>query len=439
MQTRSGERAFRNYWLRRLEKKKHLFVNKDKAPRLFWGPEPLLNNKYWSLAMREAGYVSHTVMKEFYSSINKKEDFDIYFGEIQNTFQSVILPRRIQKVHYKLYLLEYLLLNYDIFTFPFTGLIFSQPELRDFEVSVLKMLGKKIVIIPYGGDAYMYSRMRSTTMQQALLFSYPDAAKKEKEIESNVRFWQKHADATIVDLMTDGISRWDVLPCNILVIDHALWQPKINYNDHDGTNGIVNVVHSPNHRGFKGSEFAIEAIRQLQAEGLKINFILLERVQNDEVKRILREEADILIEQLVLGYALSGIEGMASGVAVISNLEIEEYHRILRRYSYLNECPIVSATPETIKERLNVLIRNPKLRRELGIAGRKFTQKYHSNSTAQFVFSNMYDKIWYNKDVDLMNLFHPLKPESFNNKSEKIEHPLIENKIPEQLLKTLSH
>ena len=37
-----------------------------------------------------------------------------------------------------------------------------------------------------------------------------------------------------------------------------------------------------------------------------------------------------------------------------------------------------------------------------------------------------------------MNMFHPLNPDSYNNQSPKIEHPLFENKIPEALLNTLN-
>ena len=132
------------------------------------------------------------------------------------------------------------------------------------------------------------------------------------------------------------------------------------------------------------------------------------------------------------------MEGMAHGVPVLSNLSDENYTRAFRRYSYLNECPILTSTPESIKEDLRILIKNPALRKDIGIASRKYVEKYHSNKTAQYVFTKVYDKIWYNKEVDLMNMFHPLNPDSYNNQSPKIEHPLIENKIPKVLLNTLN-
>ena len=45
---------------------------------------------------------------------------------------------------------------------------------------------------------------------------------------------------------------------------------------------------------------------------------------------------------------LSAVEGMASGLAVLSNLDDETHTRLFRRYSFLNECPILSTTPGTL-------------------------------------------------------------------------------------------
>jgi hypothetical protein len=77
------------------------------------------------------------------------------------------------------------------------------------------------------------------------------------------------------------------------------------------------------------------------------------------------------------------------------------------------------------------LVLNPDLRKEIGKASRKYAEKYHSNKAAQYMFERIYDKVWYKKEIDLMNLYHPLNPESYNNQSPKIEHPLIENKLPD--------
>jgi glycosyltransferase involved in cell wall biosynthesis len=164
---------------------------------------------------------------------------------------------------------------------------------------------------------------------------------------------------------------------------------------------------------------------------------LIENKTNEEVLNVLNTKADILVEQLVMGYGLSAIEGMSAGIPVLTNLDDEHYTRVFRRYSYLNECPILSVTPENIEEKIKILVLNPKLRRKLGTASREYVKKYHSYESAKYMFNRVYEKIWFNKDVDLMNMYHPLHPDSYNNKTPLVKHPLVENKIPDELMQGL--
>lgn len=196
----------------------------------------------------------------------------------------------------------------------------------------------------------------------------------------------------------------------------------------DGISGTVNIVHSPNHRGFKGSEFILEAVKELQNEGLKIKLILLEKMQNSEVKKILQEQTDILVEQLIAtGHGMNGLEGLASGLPVISNLEDDSYMLPFRRWSYFDECPLVSATPENITDVLKRLVTQPELRLSLGEAGRKYVEKYHGLDSCQYVFGEIINKLKGERE-SLINLFHPLLGD-YNQRSPKITHPLKNSRI----------
>jgi len=140
-------------------------------------------------------------------------------------------------------------------------------------------------------------------------------------------------------------------------------------------------------------------------------------------------EMDILAEQFIASiYALSGIEGMACGLPVLVNLESEPHTRPFRRYSYLDECPAVSTSPETITANLRRLVTDPALRETLGRAGREYVEKYHSFSTAQYMFGAIYRKILDGDDVDLMRLFHPLTS-PYVTATPRIVHPLIESHL----------
>ena len=410
--------------------KKHSKVKKVDKPRLFWGTVPIINNKYFSKAMKDFGYESSTVMSGFFDSINDKSDFDIYTDLIIK--KKTLLPQFIKHLFKDFILLDYALTYYDVFHVSYIGLFLQNTQYRFSEAQILKKCNKKVIMLPFGSDFYMYSKILNSSLRHVLLMSYPNHGKNENEITSRVNYWQLHADFVVGSFMIDGASRWDNLPVNYITIDTAKWEFKNNFSEYDGHNGAVNIVHTPNHRGFKGTSFIINAIEELQKEGLKINLILLEKVKNTEVQRIFKEKADILVEQIIaIGYAVSAMEGLSTGLPVLSNLEDENYTELLRRFSYLNECPILSTTPETVKRNLRQMIENPHLREELGLAGRKYAEKYHSLKTSQYMFSKIYDKIWYDKEVDLMNMYHPLMPDSYNNQSPKIKHPLVNNNLPQ--------
>ncbi|MGQ0761918.1 MAG: glycosyltransferase family protein [Acidobacteriota bacterium] len=368
-------------------------------------------------------------MFSYQSRINQPEDFDLDICKLLN-----LRLRPLQKI-YEYWLAPYVafvyaLANFDIFHHSFKGGFLGVTPLWRLEAGLLKFAQKKVIIIVIGYDAYLYSRILDVSLRHVLMTSRPEEAKMEKQIQERINYWVKAADVINVSTIIDGIGRWDLLPYSILSIDTALWKPKHRYSMNDGSSGIVKLMHSPNNRIYKGTEFLLDAVEALKIEGLKLELILIEGKQNDELRRIMLDEADILAEQFIApSYGLTGVEGMACGLPVLANLGNDLYNRLFRRYSYLNECPILSTSPETLKENLRVLVTNPQLREELGRAGRKYVEKYHSEDTAQYLFGAIYDKIWYNKNVDLMNLFHPLKSE-YNRRKPLVQHPLVDSKLP---------
>lgn len=398
-------------------------INSKKGnKKVIFGTTPILNNKYWSDSLKNIDIDSETLMKTYFGNINKKDDYDKYFDDV---IPKILRKKYIKEVAYLFFVWLYIIKNAKVFVMPFSGVVFHKYFWK-FEYLLFKFNGIKTIVIPYGADAYMYSRIKEVSLQNALLISYPDASKNEKEIERKVFFWSKYADIVSGGyIVCDGMPRWDIaIPQNI-IIDTRKWTKKKIYSTNDGSNGVVKILHTPNHRGFKGTEYLIKAIDELKEEGLEIELVLLEKVPNTMVRELM-QEVDILAEQFIApGYALSGMEGMASGLPVLSNLDYEDYVKIFRRYSFLNECPILSTTPETLKDNLHLLVTNPELRKELGELCRKYAEKYHSYEMAQYLFSHIFRKLD-GEDIDLMNLFHPLKSEYVTN--NYIKTPLVNNR-----------
>jgi glycosyltransferase involved in cell wall biosynthesis len=400
-------------------------LSRQEKRLLLWGPIPIINNKYWSAAMGRAGWASKTLMVSHYSSINRAEDFDLYFDDLVRWLRPKALRTALAPLVAHLYVTRHA----RAIHIPFSGGPLASTPLWRLEAHLYRLSGVRTVVVPYGADIFRYSQIPDPAVRQALMLSYPDAGREETSVANRVHYWVRHADAIVVGFTLEGIGRWDVPAGNMVCIDLDAWKPKGSYSAADGRSEPVKVLHAPNHRGAKGTEFLVAAVEELKREGLAVDLVLVERVQNEEVRRLM-QDVDILADQFVLpGYGLGSIEGMATGLPVMANLALESYTRIFRRYSYLNECPILSTTPETLKEDLSVLIRNPALRRALGAAGREYVEKYHSDTAAQYLFGSIYRKLFDDEGVDLMNLFHPLKS-SYNCAKPRVAHPLVENRLP---------
>jgi len=402
-----------------------LLQRRTRRSMLVWGPDPVISNKYWSAAMKQAGWDSRTLMKTYYPAINRREDFDVYFEDLA----SCIRPRRFAAAIAPLFAHLYVVRHAAVAHIPISGGPLGRTPIWRFEAHLLRLAGVRTVVLPYGADGFMYSMIPDLTVRHALMLSYPGAGRDEAQVARRVRYWTRHADAMVLGFVSEGMGRWEVVQGSKACIDVDQWKAKPDYPATNGTNGTVQILHAPNHRGAKGTEFLIHAVAQLKEEGLAIELILAEKRQNEELRELM-QHGDILADQLVLpGYGMAAIEGMASGLPVISNLELDAYTRIFRRYSFLDECPIIAASPETIKRNLRILIRNPSLRRELGRAGRTYVEKYHSYATAQYLFGAIYRKLLDGEDVDLMNLFHPLKS-PYGRGMPRVKHPLVENRLP---------
>ena len=106
---------------------------------------------------------------------------------------------------------------------------------------------------------------------------------------------------------------------------------------------------------------------------------LVQGMEHKDLINLLKDKADILIDQLIFnGYAMSAIEGMAAGIPVISNLENSDTVTFFKRFSFLKECPIYSANPESIEDKLEELIKSEALRKEIGEKGKLYVEKFHS-------------------------------------------------------------
>lgn len=374
----------------------------SKKPRLVWGPVPIINNKYWSNALRESGFASDTLMQSYYA-INKRDDFDYLYEDfcnLGNRYLNFLFQPFIVYLH--------VLTKYDIAHISFHGGFLQKTALKYMETFLYKLAKMKLVVIPYGSDYLIYSKLEDPNLKHVLLTNYPESGRKEKVIVRQVSHYSRYADFILAGFRLEHLGRWDMTPSSFLTIDTQEWKCDRQFSDANGKNKPVKIIHAPNHRGFKGTEFLVKAIDSLIKEGYKIDFKLIENMSNEEVKTHM-QNADILAEQFVAkGHGLNAVEGMALSLPVLANLTDTTLFDFFRNYSHYKECPIVAANVMNLKEQLVLLIESPILREELGLKGRSYVEKYHGKIRAQLMFSKIYEKIWDNSAIDLINYFHPI-------------------------------
>lgn len=397
-------------------------------PRIVFGCDPLLNNKYWSAALEENGFESSSISADLFYFSNV-DDFDKVLSPTSGR-----LPLSIRRMiqYWRIFInLAKSIYLYEVFVISCNGYaLHFLPFLKigyRLEYMLLKIARKKIIVIPFGADAYIGNRIRSTEFGHVLQWNYPLFTRNQLEISKRVDFWTEYADIFIPGCMTvDGFGRWDVLVPSILCIDTKIWRPTTRISTSNGLDSEITISHAPNHKGIKGTEFIESAISKLKSDGYRIKFNLLTGLPNDQIRRRISDESDIHIDQIIASaYALNAIESMSLGVTTILGLENSEYTQLQRRYSFLDQCPGVSSSPERIYEDLEFLIRNPELRQKLGNLGPKYIEKFHSYRSFADLFQVLVEKM-YLSDESLLDYYHPLKE---INLKDKIVVPLFQNKL----------
>jgi hypothetical protein len=362
---------------------------KKEKPRICWGITSIINIRYGSMSARLYGYKSDTVVYTV-SHINQRSDFDyiIYDSLNRNMGKENWLRTTLISLIASYLVFLWISLKYDIFHFYFDGSYLWPFGEYKLELPLLHLAGKKIIVLPYGGDARLESVTRKHKYNFCMDCTPATKYCDENKIRRRVEYFSKHADLVLgcAD-MVDTLPRWE-----------GIWQYPLDLSEWPPTppspdSKIVKVVHATNHRMYKGTHFLISAIDELKSEGYPVELILVERMDNREARKIY-EESDVIADQFIGGaYALFAIEGMALGKPVMCYLRegLYKYH------PEWNECPIVNTDPGNIKQQLIRLINDKQLRQELGRRGPEYVKKYHSLESVGAAIDKYYRYLWFDE------------------------------------------
>lgn len=146
------------------------------------------------------------------------------------------------------------------------------------------------------------------------------------------------------------------------------------------------IVHSPSAPVAKGTKYILQAVERLKTK-YDFDFVLVQNIQREKALEIMKK-CDIYVDQLILGaHGAAAVEAMAFGKPVVCYI-----NSVIGR-DYPRDLPIVNADPETILEKLEDLICNPAMRREIGIKSREYVEKYHDDRKIAQDLVKIYEKV----------------------------------------------
>lgn len=137
------------------------------------------------------------------------------------------------------------------------------------------------------------------------------------------------------------------------------------------------IYHSPTDRAIKSTAAFIAATERLKARYPQIDVVITERVSWMENLRR-KANADIVFDQVHLGYGLNAAEAWAMGIPVVAGLAAPRARQLfMDRYGGF---PYLDATEDTLETRLEDLIASAAERERWGHIGYQFVHAEHAPS-----------------------------------------------------------
>lgn len=190
-------------------------------------------------------------------------------------------------------------------------------------------------------------------------------------------------------------------------LDHKVWNPELiiptNYKlavpestvklYHSVGNFESRAVYGKNIT-IKSTHIYIDLVEKYKTENIDTELIFFKDVPNTQL-RYYMAQADIVVDMLTYGFFGANIrEALMMGKPSVCYLRPEWLASIREeRPEFVDELPVVSATPDTIEEVLKELILNKELRLTIGKKSRDFAVKYFSSEMAAFEADHFYSKI----------------------------------------------
>lgn len=152
----------------------------------------------------------------------------------------------------------------------------------------------------------------------------------------------------------------------------------------------VRIFHSPTDRSIKSTEALIGAVDRLST-AYPVELVLVEGKPWQECLRQKAARADIVFDQVRLGYGINAIEAWGMGVPVVAGIADPEARSLM--VDEWGALPFIEATEDTIVDALEPLVADETIRAGYGAAGQRHAEQLHSQRAVVERAIAVYDRI----------------------------------------------
>ena len=242
-----------------------------------------------------------------------------------------------------------------------------------FDYPILKLFGKKIVSVFCGCDIRHWSAHIQEFAFLRLNISFESAC-----INCNMR---SQCCLTKKLKTVYAAEKYSDLILSQRSISQLMTQPYMRaafpmvLNEYDfqlHTRDIPKIVHASTNRSLKRTDYILDVIRNLRNSGIKFEFQLIEKTDNQELRRILSDSDIAIIFVAEPTLSMFTVEAMATGNVVLGGGD----------YGYdiiPNNCPVITVNRINLYDKLKQVIINKDLRMKLGRAGREYVETNYSH------------------------------------------------------------
>lgn len=151
----------------------------------------------------------------------------------------------------------------------------------------------------------------------------------------------------------------------------------------------VIIHHSPTNRKIKDTAAFLQAADELMRRYPHVEARLVEQMPWSQ-NMALKAEADIVYDQLKLGWGNNALEAWAMGIPVVGGVQDPEVRQ--RMIDTIGEIPFVEATPETLYATLEQLVLSRPARESEGARGLEYVRRWHDHEIVTQRLVKIYER-----------------------------------------------